>query len=191
MNRLVVPLVVVALAGGVYFLLTYRPTGGHVQPAAPASVASTPALTDAEVPVVPRPAPASLASEAAPPTVADEAPASGPLEYTLGEYKIALRDTMKRMRMTLVLTTSNPTTQQEIRSRREQLRRMIYFLSAHRTEETMVGNAGRDRFLADLRERFQNVIRTGPIEKMEITTWELDESLVAPPSAPLSAGEPE
>jgi flagellar basal body-associated protein FliL len=191
MNRLVVPLVVLALAGGVYFLLSYRPTGGQVKSAAPASVASTPPLTDAEVPLAPRPAPATATVSGEAPATAPAAPA-GPFEVIMGEYKIALRDSQRRMRMTLVLTTSNPDTRKEIQGRREQLRRMIFFLSAHRSEETMVGNAGRDRFLADLRERFDNVIRTGALDRMEITLWELEETPAAPPSeaSPGTIGEP-
>lgn len=191
MNRLVVPLAVLALAGGVYFLLSYRPTGGQVKSAAPVSEASAPPLTDAEVPLAPRPAPATAAVSGEAPATAPAAPA-GPFEVVMGEYKIALRDSQRRMRMTLVLTTSNPDTRKEIQGRREQLRRMIFFLSAHRSEETMVGNAGRDRFLADLRERFDNVIRTGALDRMEITLWELEETPAAPPSeaSPGTIGEP-
>ncbi len=181
MNRLAIPAAVLALAGGVYFLLSYRPSGGRVETVAPASGASTPPITDAMV-AVPRPAPASAASAEAPPSAALVAAESGPYEMVMGEYKIALRDSQRRMRMTLVLTTSNPTTRKELQGRREQLRRMIYFLSAHRTEETMVGDAGRDRFLADLRERFTNVIRTGTLDRMEITLWALEETPAAPPS---------
>lgn len=193
MNRLAIPVAILALAGGVYFLLSYRPSGGRVETATPESVASSPPITDAMVPLAPRPAPASVATAEAPPSAALVAAESGPYEMVMGEYKIALRDSQRRMRMTLVLTTSNPTTRKELQGRREQLRCMIYFLSAHRSEETMVGNAGRDRFLADLRERFTNVIRTGALDRMEITLWELEEAppAGAPATRPEGDGDPQ
>jgi RNA polymerase primary sigma factor len=96
---------------------------------------------------------------------------NGPHEVVMGEYSLAMRDTTRRMRMTLVLTTASLATRNEISRRRGQLHRLIHSLAADRPEKIMVGATGRDRFLSDLVERFANFIHTGPLERMEITTW--------------------
>ncbi|MEZ4463219.1 MAG: hypothetical protein R3F43_01535 [bacterium] len=69
--------------------------------------------------------------------------AAGPFEVVLGPYPLALRDSSRKLRAAIVLTTDNPVTLRELRGRREQLRRMMYFLSAHRTEESVQGEAGK------------------------------------------------
>ena len=69
----------------------------------------------------------------------------------------------------------------------------MYFLSAHRTEESAQGEAGKARFLADLSERFRNVVKTGDLDKIEFTAYVIEDAAPgsdappegeAPPSAP-------
>lgn len=182
MQRAIIPLALLVLAGGVWFMLNYNPQGGVVHTAGPTSSPPDRPITDAEVPLERpvRPPPQALASEVAPASAESAAPPSGPFDFNMGEYQIALRDSPKRMRMSLRLTTSSEVTLRELRGRREQIRRMIYFLSAHRPEEGMVGEDGRQRFEADLRERFANIVRTGPLDKVEITTWVLEDVAAAP-----------
>jgi RNA polymerase primary sigma factor len=134
----------------------YAARTGHRHPPATTPEASTRSITET-------PAKETASAEAAPKV--------RPYEVAMGEYMIAMRDTALRMRMALVLTTHSQRTYKEIHRRFPQLRRIIHSLSADRPEESMVGAAGRDRFLSELKEGFANVIRTGPLERMEITTW--------------------
>lgn len=184
MQRILIPVGALAVIAIAVWILMYEPKPGSVVPAAPVTVASTAAPTEApEAPVTIAP------KTAAPPTapepvdaglLADAAKPTGPVDINLGAHTISMRDSKKRLQVELVMTVDNPVTLREVRSKRRNLVRMLFFLSAHRVEDGMLGGEGKARFLADLRERFGNVIRTGDIKDLRFTRYEV----VDPPTEP-------
>ena len=104
----------------------------------------------------------------------DAAVEKGPFEIELGEHKVLLRQRDGRyLRMVPVLVTSKPVTRDEIRRRRRELVRMLFFLVSHRDADSVADADGEARLAADLKERFGNVIRTGPIDRLAFRTFEV------------------
>jgi hypothetical protein len=194
MQRALIPIALILVAGGAWFLL--RDDGGRstqVPDGAPGSTSvqtDAPTVSGAPPPKQPRSAAAETDVPPPPPEdagVKDAEPPDGPREYSLGIHTVSLRNSKKRIRLETVITVDNPVTLREVRSKRRKLVRMMYFLSAHRAEDGMLAAGGKARFLADLRERYGNVIRTGDLGKVEFRQYEV----VDAPAAPASEDKPE
>ncbi|MCA9538864.1 MAG: flagellar basal body-associated FliL family protein [Myxococcales bacterium] len=152
-------------------------------PHAPPEVSNTPKPTNKadEPPPAPAPRRATPIADAAvamPETDAapepDAAVEKGPFEIEIGEHKVLLRQRDGRyLRMVPVLVTSKPVTRDEIRRRRRELVRMLFFLVSHRDADSVADADGEARLAADLKERFGNVIRTGPIDRLAFRTFEV------------------
>lgn len=178
MQRVLIPLGAVAVIAAAIYILTYEPPTGTVVPASapPTEVAAAPPTEADPAPITRAPPTEAPASEAPPPVDAgpqpDAARPTGPVEINLGTHTVAMRDSKRRLKVEIVLTVDNATTQREVRAKRRKLVRMLYFLSAHRVEDGLLGAGGKTRFLADLRERFGNVIRTGDIRDLRFARFE-------------------
>lgn len=191
------PLIFVGLAAVIVaaiYLTTFRgrddiDVPATVPSAAPVTQAPTVAATPP--PKLATPRTAAVATELPPPpedagVVPDAARPTGPVEYSLGTHTVSMRDTKNRIKLEVVVTVDNAVTLRELRSKRRKLVRMLYFLSAHRAEDGMTDRAGQTRFLADLRERFGNVMRTGDLVNVEFRSYEL-----VGPAVPAVPSEPE
>lgn len=173
----------VALAAAGIVALAYLLFGGVPQRVvAPEQAPTALALgTNAPTDVPPRPAPPRPASAPADPTdtvtpVTADAGApdpQGPFTIDFGQHTLSFKtDPENRVvRTGLRVVVTNAAAQREVRLRRQELLRMVYFLGANRNPEGAVGEAGRDRFANDLLERFRNVIRSGAVEAVELEGW--------------------
>lgn len=182
--------VVAVIAAGIY-LTTYRPRDGVDVPGtvpSAAAVSGAPTVAGTPPPQLAVPKTVAMATDLPPPedagVVPDAAKPTGPVEYSLGTHTVSLRDSKNRIKLEVVVTVDNPVTLRELRSKRRKLVRMLYFLSAHRAEDGMTDKTGEMRFLADLRERFGNVMRTGDLVNVEFRSYEIVGPAVAPASAP-------
>ena len=175
MNRsLIVAVVAVSVVALAYLLFGGAPQRAVAPEQAPAPLAlGTNAPTGAPVrPVAPRPA--SVPDTVAPVTAdAGAQEPQGPFTIDFGQHTLSFKvDPESRViRTGLRLVVSNAAAQREVRLRRQELLRMVYFLGANRNPEGAIGEAGRDRFADDLLERFRNVIRSGTVESVELEGW--------------------
>lgn len=191
MQRALIPIALLVIAGVAWFVLSKDDDRGtQVPDGVPAStgvVTNAPTVSGAP-PVKPPPKSAETTVPATDARVTDAgvtdaAPKDeGPKEYSLGIHTVSLRNSKKRIRLETVITVDNPVTLREVRAKRRKLVRMMYFLSAHRNEDGMLAAGGKARYLADLRERFGNVIRTGDLGKVEFRQYEVVDAPVAPAS---------
>ena len=184
--------VLAVIAGAIYLTMADTRRGVDVPPTVASAAPVTQAPTLAGTPPPRIPAPVSAAAQSAlpdPPEDAgvepDAAKPTGPVEYSLGTHTVSMRDSKNRVKLEVVVTVDNPVTLRELRSKRRKLVRMLYFLSAHRTEDGMTDSAGQNRFLGDLRERFTNIMRTGDLVNVEFRSYEIvGPALPALPAAP-------
>lgn len=186
MSRML-PLALAALvvAGAVAFYVFFQPSAREVTP--PQVVVKqpepAPPVEPEPPPVAPPPAPREPPPPEAPdagrrvaaPAAPDAAVAEkGPFAVELGEHRIALRGEPPRdLHVGLRLWTDNPTTRQEIVRRRRELVRMLFFLGSHRQADGASGADGQARFADDLLERYRNVVKTGPVDRLELTRYEV------------------
>lgn len=189
MQRALIPIALLLVAGGAWFLLRDTPERDpQIPDVTPGSTSvQTAAPTVSGAPPVQPALPKSAGTDLPDPVLdagimPDAAPPSGPREYSLGVHTVALRNSKKRIRLETVITVDNPVTLREVRAKRRKLVRMMYFLSAHRAEDGMLAAGGKERYLADLRERYANVIRTGDLGKVEFRQYEVVDAPAAPTS---------
>lgn len=182
MPRALLVVVVLIAAAAAALLLFWRPSG---RPAAPLEVpppvsAPAPSSIARLEPVAPPSAP-TPATEAAPPGVetitADAAvePPKGPFEVDLGRHTIHLDDPVQRrvLNVRATLVVEQFATSKEVRRRREELVRMMFFLGTHRVPEGAMGPEGRARFRDDLLERYRNVIRSSRVVDLTFSEYEV------------------
>ena len=181
MKRLPWMLVGLAALALLAFLFWYTPERRAAMavksPKAPeAAVSPTPESPPVSAAPRTAPAPRSLAS-GAPAAVLDAGPPDviGPVVVDLGRHTIYLNDPVSRrvMRFTLRITVGNQAAAKESRLRREELVRMAFFLGSHRVADGALGQEGRDRFAADLLDRFRNVIHSGSMDGIELVDYEV------------------
>lgn len=180
MQRVLIPLGVLVILAVAAWILMYEPPSGTVVPAStPATTAPPPPATEPPLAPITKSAQTAAPASAADPVDAgvepDAAKPTGPVEINLGTHTISMRDTKKRLKVELVMTVDNPVTAREVRSKKRKLVRMLFFLSAHRVEDGMMGSDGKARFLADLRERFGNILRTGNLKNLQFKRYEVVE----------------
>lgn len=182
MRKLLILVGVVAVIAAIIYLTAYSPRDGVDVPAtlpSAAPVSEAPTVAGTPPPALIAPKSVALVTDLPPPppddagVAPDAAKPTGPVEYSLGTHTVSLRDSKNRIKLEVVITVDNPVTFRELRSKRRKLVRMLYFLSAHRTEDGMIDSAGEARFLADLRERFGNVMRTGDLVNVEFRSYEV------------------
>ena len=183
-QKAIIGFVLATVATVVIFILLYEPTPRPVAPlvgpqATPAAPQIGPGPTPTPVPsrsggaVVPPPPSAPDAGMVKDATPSDAMP-EGPFEIDLGRHKIHLDDPEQGRvaRIGLKLVTPHWRTRKEIARRRMELVRLLFFLGSHRRGDGAVGEAGKARFQADLHERFNNIVRTGPVD--EVLFYEYD-----------------
>lgn len=184
MNRVaLIALALVAVATVLWFTLSKPVTGRPAGPTGTVAVVEADAAPPAPAPTPRRPATAAPSSAAPPPTPLAEADA-GPApdaeappadRYSLGDHVVRLRtgDDSPPMELVVgvVVLAKGEATLREIRLRRRQLVRMLFFLGSHRRAEGAAGAAGQARFKADLLARFRNVIRSGSVDGLEFPTY--------------------
>jgi len=179
MNRsLIVAVVAVGVVALAYLLFGGAPQRAVAPEQAPAPLAlGTNAPTGAPLrsaPPHPASAPAGEPDTVTPVTADAGAPEpQGPFTIDFGQHILSFKvDPESRViRTGLRVVVSNAAAQREVRLRRQELLRMVYFLGANRNPEGAIGEAGRDRFANDLLERFRNVIRSGAVESVELEGW--------------------
>jgi hypothetical protein len=98
------------------------------------------------------------------------------LKFEMGEYELTLKGNLWKMKVKPVVYTYYPLTLQTLRSSIENLRRILYFLSAHRVIEGLKSEGGVDRFVKDFQDRVINVIKVGKIEKVEFENVQIYEN---------------
>jgi hypothetical protein len=98
------------------------------------------------------------------------------LKFEMGEYELTLKGNLWKMKVKPVVYTYYPLTLQTLRSSIENLRRILYFLSAHRVIEGVKSEGGVDRFVKDFQDRVMNVIKVGKIEKVEFENVQIYEN---------------
>ena len=100
----------------------------------------------------------------------------GPWKIDLGSHTIYLKDEGQVMRVHPVLWLTRKATQNEVGRRRRALVRMLFFLGSHRRAEGARGPGGQQRFQEDLLARFRNVVKTGPIARLELAQYEITDA---------------
>ena len=100
----------------------------------------------------------------------------GPWMVDLGSHTIYLKDEGQVMRVHPVLWLTRRVTQKEVARRRRRLVRMLFFLGSHRRAEGSRGSEGQQRFHDDLLARFRNVVKTGPIARLELAQYEITDA---------------
>ncbi|MCB9522390.1 MAG: hypothetical protein H6702_03300 [Myxococcales bacterium] len=182
MNRVALAVVALAaVAALLWFGLSKPVTGRPAGPAPTVAVVEADAAPQAPAPPLQRPAtaPPSVAAVAPPPAAADagmEPDAAGPPSdrYDLGDHVVRLRTPEGSPPMELVIQVvvrAQGEALREVRLRRRQLIRMLFFLGSHRQADGALGAEGQDRFKADLLARYRNVVRSGEVEDLEFPTW--------------------
>jgi hypothetical protein len=117
--------------------------------------------------------PPTPAVEAEPDATVDAEP-GGPFTVDLGEHEILLKERDGRfLRIGLSAVTPHKVTQKEILRRRRHLVRMLFFLGTRRAADAAAQPGAKTRFGSDLVERLRNVVKTGPIDRLEIRTFEV------------------
>ncbi len=183
------PLIIAAglgVAVAVAFVVLWKPRGRDAAPIdVPPADQSAPAAPPSFAAPAVRPAPPSEAP-AAPIAAAsaepDGGPAEpqGPFEVELGRHVIHLKDPERGrvLRVSPKLVVDKQVTAKEVRRRKEELVRMMFFLGSHRVADGAEGTDGEARFKADLIERFRNLVRTGQVQDLVFVEYEVAE---APP----------
>ena len=183
-QKVIIGIALAAAAIVVAFILLYDPTHRPVAPMAgpqatpvPTQVGPGPTPTPVgspprakTVPLEPPPPDAGTVKDAQP----SDAMPEGPFEFNLGRHKIHLSDPEQGrvLRIGLKVVTPHWRTRKEIARRRMELVRLLFFLGSHRRGDGAVGEEGKARFQADLHERFNNIIKTGPVD--EVLFYEYD-----------------
>jgi hypothetical protein len=98
------------------------------------------------------------------------------LKFEMGEYELTLKGNLWKMKVKPVIYTYYPMTLQTMRSSIENLRRILYFLGAHRVIEGVQSEGGIDRFVKDYQDRVMNVIRVGKIDRVEFENVQIYEN---------------
>ncbi len=165
MNRPVIYGAVVLVVGlGLLLFLKPEVPKAPAPPAVPTRDVPAASPPDAPpAPAVPKPKlvlPVEDASDAGP--AADAAPEpKGPFTTNLGEHRILLRERDGRfIEISAKLVTDDRETWRELRGRRRELVRMMFFLGTHRAADGAQADVGGEQFRADLQARFANVIRS-------------------------------
>ncbi len=177
MNR---PLLIPAAAALVLGLVVafynpdVRPAGSLTVPDSPTPVSSA-SLAPARAQDPGTAAPQVMPDEPLESAPPEETLNTGPVTVDLGGHTLYLKDpTEGRVaRLRLKVVGHNEAVAREVRLRRSELLRMLYFLASHREAEGALGEAGRDRFASDLLDRFRNVVRTGPIDELQFEGYEV------------------
>jgi hypothetical protein len=106
------------------------------------------------------------------------------LKFEMGEYELTLKGNLWKMKVKPVIYTYYPMTLQTLRSSIENLRRILYFLGAHRVIEGVQSEGGIDRFVKDYQDRVTNVIKVGKIDRVEFENVQIYENPNPVPIAP-------
>ncbi len=122
----------------------------------------------------PTPAPPAPIDAAGAEDVPDAEAPQGPHTYSLGEHTILLKGEGRRLlTVGIELTMDSARGADEVRRRRRQLVRMLFFLCANRQAAGTIGADGEARLKADLESRFGNAIKSGTIRSLEFTRFEV------------------
>ena len=141
---------------------------------APPPPTASPPSADKPPPAVPPPAAQAPADAAAAEVEADAEAPEGPFTYSLGEHEILLMGEGRRfLKLGVTLVMDSAMARDEVRRRRRQLVRMLFFLGSKRQADGAEGAAGRERFERDLKARFGNAIKTGAVNEVEFTRYEV------------------
>jgi len=133
----------------------------------------TPPIKRAPDPI-PAPSPPDPTDAAPPEVVADAAAPQGPFAYSLGEHRILLKGEGRRfLTVKIDLVMNSAKARDEVRRRRGQLVRMLFFLCSKRQAEGTMGSEGRARLKADLHERFGNAIKSGDLLELNFVRYEV------------------
>lgn len=160
----------VVLVGALLWLLLLKPEPvpqtPRPQPVTP--VAAPAPVVDAAVGAKPKPKPVDAAVVAPPDAEIVEVDAekpSGPIVVDLGEHQIHLKERDRRVvEIHAKITTESAITAREIRGRKRNLVRMMFFLGTHRAADSAAADVGGANFKATLEARFRNVIKTGSFQ---------------------------
>ncbi len=184
MNRLPIGIAAVALLGAVLFFSLYNPEGRSAAKVGEATLDVVDLGPPIE-PIVPaRPlvkkspdAQRVKAPRDAGPKVADaKAEAEqGPFTVNLGKHKIVLRERDRALNVALEFVVRDMVTRKEALRQRSRLVRMLFFLGSHRAAEGAISADAEARFEADFLSRIRNVLKTGPVLRMKITHWEVED----------------
>jgi len=145
-------------------------------PTSTAPKASPPPMAPVKRAATPKAAPAEqVIVDATPPEMEpDAAPPAGPYAYGLGRHKILLKGEGRRfLTIEIELVMDSAKAQEEVRRRRRQLVRQLFFLCSKRQADGTAGASGESRLKADLHTRFGNAIKSGDITELNFVHYEV------------------